>query len=122
MPTRLRLAVSLALVLFGASALADTTDDIASPDEAPPVMVTVTSVEVLHVGEKKDDPAGTFGLINAKESACYVLAPPFGADVSVGEKYALIVASDIDEKIREKIAADHPRCQIVDAVARLKAT
>lgn len=113
-------AVSLAWLVTIAPAFADVSADPASKDDAkPPVNVKVETLDVVDAGPTKGDPRGNFGIVNLKQGTCYAFAPPGGPTVEVGESYTVIPASDIDDAVRAKLAADYPNCATVDVVGRV---
>ena len=117
--TRIRAAMAILSLLFAAPAFAAAPDDAAPVANGRPIVVMVATTEVAHAGKTADDPQGVFVVVNLKSDACYAVAPPTGASVAVGENYALVVATDVDQEIAGKIRADYPKCTIVDAVARV---
>ena len=119
MTMRIIHAVSFALLVSGANAFAGASADSAPKDEAkPPVTVKVESLDPVDVGATKGDSRANFGMVNLKAGTCYAFAPPAGATVEVGESYTVIPSRDIDDDIRAKLAADYPKCAIVDVVGR----
>jgi hypothetical protein len=114
MTIRSILAMS-SLVLTSAVALAaDKT-----PPQAPsaPQTIRIVAAEVIEEGEPGDR-QWTFTLVSAESGACYAIAPPGGEGIAAGGSYIIVAASDVDDAIRAKLAADRPNCAIVDVVAR----
>jgi hypothetical protein len=111
--------VSFALLIASTHALAGATTDSASADEAKtPVIVKIESLDPVDVGSPQGDPRANFGIVNLKAGTCYAFAPPAGATVEVGESYTVVPSRDIDDAIRAKLAADYPKCAIVEVVGR----
>jgi hypothetical protein len=118
MTIRIVRAVSFALLISSAHALAGAPDS-APPDEAAaPVVIKVESLDVVDVGSTKGDPRANFGIVNLKQGTCYAIAPPAGATVEVGDGYAVVPATGVDDALRAKLKADYPKCAIVDVVGR----
>jgi hypothetical protein len=111
-------AIAILAFVFGAPAFASQDDSTASGGTRP-VVVKVATVQVVHAGNAKDDPRATFGVVNLETETCYAIAAPMGASVAVGENYALVAATDIDDEIAKKMHTDYPKCAIVEAVARV---
>jgi hypothetical protein len=108
------IATILALSPIGAAIAAD-----ASGDPPPPTMVDVKTTEVFDAGTTKGNPNAAFAIVNAAETPCYAIAPPSGAGVLAGERYALAPNADVPDELRKSIVARYPKCTIVDAVARV---
>ena len=112
-------AVSLALLVSSAHALAaEPADFVSTGDATAPVVVKVVSLDVVDVGATKGDPSASFGMVNLKRGACYAFAPPGGPTIEVGGSYTVIPASNVDDALRAKLKADYPKCAIVDVVGR----
>lgn len=120
MPIRTHRIVPLALLAFTASTFAAAADESKpSDDPSPPVVVKVASAKVVDAGANKDDPRAAFDLVNVEQATCYAIAPSGGGSVAVGDSYAVVRASDIDDAIRTRLAAHYPKCAIVEVVARV---
>ena len=120
MRVRSRHAVAIALLACGACVFAARPLESKAADEAgQPAVVKVASVKVVDAGTTKGDPRAAFELVNLEAGACYAMAPSPGGTVAVGDDYAVVPASDVDEAVRAKLAADYPKCPIVEVVARV---
>lgn len=118
MTIRLRLAVPLALVACCATLSARAQDNsIVSANEPAPTEIKVDSVKVVEPGQ--GDPQGTFDVVNLGHGACYAILLSPEERIEVGEHYAVMPATDVDEALRKKIAGDYPKCTIVNVVARV---
>ncbi|MGH8174459.1 MAG: hypothetical protein ACREPX_15065 [Rhodanobacteraceae bacterium] len=114
---RILLSVAFALLACSAQALADEPAG-ASADATAPVVVKVATLSVVDEGATKGDASAKFGMVNLKQGACYAVAPPGGPTIEVGVSYTVIPASNVEPALREKLAADYPKCAIVDVVGR----
>jgi hypothetical protein len=119
MTMRIIRAVSFALLVTTAATFADMSAATAQTGEAKtPVIVKVESLDPVDVGDTKGDPRANFGIVNLKAGTCYAFAPPAGPTVEVDVSYTVIPAPDVDDAVRAKLAADYPKCEIVDVVGR----
>jgi hypothetical protein len=110
---------SFALLVSGARVLAaEPADYVSTGDATAPVVVKVTSLDVVDLGATKGDPSASFGMVNLKKGACYAFAPPGGPTVEVGGSYTVIPASNVDDALQTKLKADYSKCAVVDVVGR----
>ena len=120
-PAHGRFLSSFFLALVGATSAPVAQAEEGAPPSASsaPVIVSVASVEFAEGRLREGDASATFGIINLRQSACYAIAPPTGALIEVGESYAVVPASEIDEEVRAKLRAAYPKCAIVQTVAHV---
>jgi hypothetical protein len=82
-----------------------------------PQSIRIVSADVVEEGAKGDRQA-TFTLVQAEQGRCYAIAPPGGEGMVAGESYVVVATSDVDEALKQRLAADHPGCTLVEVVAR----
>jgi len=119
MTIRVLVAAALPFLMASAPAFADE-PGASAKDPSAPVIIQVSSVEeVAGEAARGDDAKADFGIINLHEATCYAVAPPMGALIEVGESYALVPASNVDDDVRTKLGAAYPKCAIVQVVAHV---
>lgn len=82
-----------------------------------PQSIKIVSADVVEEGAKGDRQS-TFTLVQSEQGKCYAIAPPGGEGMVAGERYVVVAASDVDDALKQRLAADHPGCALVDVVAR----
>jgi hypothetical protein len=103
--------------LFASAMLASGACIADEPAPGAPRSIRIVSADVVEEGAKGDRQS-TFTLVQSEQGACYAIAPPGGEGIVAGESYVVVAASDVDDALRQRLATDHPRCALVDVVAR----
>jgi hypothetical protein len=105
-----RISLCALLILASAACIAD------EPSGAPQT-IKIVSADVIQEGAAGDR-RSTFTLVQSEQGTCYAIAPPGGEGMIAGESYAVVPSNSVDDALKQKLAADHPKCAIVDVVAR----
>ena len=114
------IALVSALLALAAIPCAAQAPDVATAIDAngaAPQKIKIVDAQPVEEGEPGERRT-TFVIVHSDQGACFAIAPPGGEGMVAGDGYVVVPASGVDDALKQKLAADHPKCTIVDVVAR----